>query len=501
MTASGLLAQVEGSVVNSSTGAPLAGAAIRILKEADVAYRTVSGPQGEFRIEGMATGDYTAEFSHPGFRQPDPNAVPRRPFHVAAGDPAVRLEVRMLPLARPSGRVLAGKDGPVPGADVQLLMAGTFAGQTATSSDEGNFSFDDLDPGTYVLSARASKDAPPPDADDGSRLGWVRTYYPSTGDPRAVTKIIATPGADLAGWDIHLLAVPLRRLSGRVLAPNGEPAPQVQVKLAPQDEIPGPDVEATTHTGDDGSFEFPAAQDRSWRLTAETEAGGVKLRAQMALEVAGRDVDGLQLRLAPPFTLIGKVVRVLPEGMTAPEGPRAGVILFPPEGGDHVSSAVADASGNFRIAGVVPGAYTIRPISPGPPFYLSSVKLGDRDVTEQLVELAPDSLPLTITYNSDGGGVRGAVEDCAGATVVLAPRDAALQTSAFIRQVKCQAGGRFEIAGVRPGEYDAFAFDRAPGIFELRSFAGQSANQAVHITVRAGEITTTALKVTSRQVY
>ena len=61
MAASGLLAQVEGSVVNSTTGAPLAGAAIRILKEADVAYRSISGPQGEFRIEGMATGDYTAE--------------------------------------------------------------------------------------------------------------------------------------------------------------------------------------------------------------------------------------------------------------------------------------------------------------------------------------------------------------------------------------------------------------------------------------------------------
>ena len=149
----------------------------------------------------------------------------------------------------------------------------------------------------------------------------------------------------------------------------------------------------------------------------------------------------------------------------------------------------------------MPGVYTIRPISPGPPFYLASVKLGDRDVTEQLVELAPDSLTFTITYNSDGGGVRGAVEDCAGATVVLAPRDAALQTADFIRQVNCQAGGRFEIAAIRPGEYAAFAFDRAPGMFELRSFAGRSANQAVHLTVRAGEITTTALKVTFRQVY
>ena len=56
-------------------------------------------------------------------------------------------------------------------APVRLLRAG----QTTTSGDLGSFSFDDLDPGTYVLSARASKDAPPPDADDGPHLDWVRS--------------------------------------------------------------------------------------------------------------------------------------------------------------------------------------------------------------------------------------------------------------------------------------------------------------------------------------
>ena len=191
----------------------------------------------------------------------------------------------------------------------------------------------------------------------------------------------------------------------------------------------------------------------------------------MALEVAGRDVERLQLRLAPPFTLSGKVVRKVPEGVPLPAGPAVGVMLMVRAGGDRVSHAVADASGNFRIQDVTPGVYTIRPISPGPPFYLDSVQLGTRDVTAQEVELAPDSLPVTITYNSDGGGVRGAVENCGGATVTLAPRDAALQSYEFIRQAKCQADGRFEISSVRPGEYDAFAFDRAPVFLEVASFA------------------------------
>jgi hypothetical protein len=503
MAASALLAQVEGSVVNSSTGAPLVGAFIRIDRESEseMAYHSVSGPGGEFRIEAMATGDYTAVFVLRGFRQPDRDSQPRRPFHVAALGPTVHLEARMLPLARVSGRVLTASERPVPGAAVELIRAGFPVGDTTTADKQGNFSFDEVDPGTCLLNARAPRDAPPPAAGDGLRLGWVSTFYPSTSDRLAGVRIIVTPGAELAGFDIHLLALPLRRVSGTVLSPNGEPAPNVQVTLALPDEVSGPDVETTARTGGDGSFAFPGAYDRGWRLTAEAEAAGVKLRVQTALEVAGHDVEHLHLRLAPPFALTGKVVRQVPEGVPLPAGPAVGVMLMVRAGGDHVNHAVADASGNFRIEGIAPGAYTIRPISPGPPFYLDSVQLGTRDVTEQEVELTPDSLPVTITYNSDGGGVRGAVENCGGATVVLAPRDTALQSYEFIRQASCQADGRFEISSIRPGEYDAFAFDRAPVFLEVASFAGRYANQAVRVTVRAGEMTTASLKVTPRPAY
>jgi hypothetical protein len=85
--------------------------------------------------------------------------------------------------------------------------------------------------------------------------------------------------------------------------------------------------------------------------------------------------------------------------------------------------------------------------------------------------------------------------------VVLAPRDTALQSYEFIRQASCQADGRFEISSIRPGEYDAFAFDRAPVFLEVASFAGRYANQAVRVTVRAGEMTTASLKVTPRPAY
>ena len=55
---------------------------------------------------------------------------------------------------------------------------------------------------------------------------------------------------------------------------------------------------------------------------------------------------------------------------------------------------------------------------------------------------------------------------------------------------------------MRPGEYYGFAFDRAPGLEEM--FFGFEldqglVNQAIRVTVRAGEFTVGDLRVTRRQ--
>ena len=145
--------------------------------------------------------------------------------------------------------------------------------------------------------------------------------------------------------------------------------------------------------------------------------------------------------------------------------------------------------------------YRFQPTSPGIPYYLASVEMNGRDVTGQYVEITPGTLPVTITYRADGGTVRGTVEDCNGATVVLAPRDAALQYAEFIRQSRCGQGGRFEITALRPGEYYAFAFDKPVGMLEMSTFARQWISRAVRVTVRPGEASDASLKVTERRNF
>jgi len=53
--------------------------------------------------------------------------------------------------------------------------------------------------------------------------------------------------------------------------------------------------------------------------------------------------------------------------------------------------------------------------------------------------------------------------------------------------------GHFEISNMRPGEYYAYAFDQQPAIKDLAELL---VNHAVRVTVRSGEFSGAALRVT-----
>jgi uncharacterized GH25 family protein len=486
---------VEVTVVNSDDGSPIAGVKVELAQKESAARQGSTDAQGVFRFEAVAEGEYSVELTKSGYRHLNRS---RRWIHVAAGGDPVRVEERMLRQGQLSGKV-TGAGKPVAGADLQLLLLGNFIGQVQRTDAKGEFRFQGVDPGTYILSARATRSSSPSPDQDGRRMGFVRTWYPSLPDASAAAKIVVSPGADLFGQDIELRAVPVHRVSGRVLSVNGEPAGGISVKAAPPEEFAVAEFELATKSGDDGVFEFDGLPDGNWRITAEAKADGEGLYAGLWETVAGRDLERLELRFALPIVLSGKVVRAA-TGAPAERQP-LGVMLAPREGGSRLSFSAVKADGSFRIENLVPGSYRFQPTSPGAPYYLASIEMNGRDVTGEWVEILPGTLPVTITYRADGGTVRGSVEDCGSATVVLAPRDASLQYAEFIRQERCSQNGRFEITGVRPGEYYAFAFDKGVGMLELSTFVGRSINQAVRVTVRAGEATDASLKVTQREIY
>jgi hypothetical protein len=165
-------------------------------------------------------------------------------------------------------------------------------------------------------------------------------------------------------------------------------------------------------------------------------------------------VENVQLRLAAPFSL-GGVVEF--EGPPPTEMKSGGIVL---ESATHPWSGGGQPgpSGSFVIEGVYPDRYTIAAPARVSGYYVASIRIGTREVIGEEVDLSPGMPPLRVLFKPAAGRVTGMVEKGAGSTVVLVPKMGALRTYQYIRATQCDEAGRYEITGIRPGDYYAAAF-------------------------------------------
>jgi protocatechuate 3,4-dioxygenase beta subunit len=490
-TATALAAQsVEGKAVNRVTGAPVDGVSITLNAGNSPAYKATTDAQGAFQIDGVKPGIYTP---HAGKRGYIPGGGTFRQFQVLEGGQPVTLRAEMVPMGKVSGRVLDAEGKPTHGATVQILAS--FGGPSVTTDANGNFSLQELVPATYVLSARPPKGAKAIELYGGRRIASVMTYYPGVAQRSAAGRITIEPGSEIHGQDIRLIAAPVHTIHGTALDHKGEPVAGVVIDLAdPTRFTAETDAQATSR--EDGTFEFRDMPAGEWRLSASAERDAVKLKAFQSVQVDNRDIDRFELRLALPFSIQGTVKF---EGAAASPTAMKGtaVLLVPIVGGSDFSTGRPDEDGKFTAEGIYPGRYQVNPIQPGAQFYLASIRLGEQESLDNNVEFYSNGLPLNVTYRADGGTVRGAVEDCGIATVVLVPGDLTLRRRPYIRNSKCTAKGGYEFTAVRPGEYYVLALNPSDPAFNFMSTDVDqgSLNLATRVTVRPNEATLADIKV------
>jgi Carboxypeptidase regulatory-like domain len=520
---------VEGSVINSVTGNGIPAIRVEIRAAAGkTGYTTATDAQGHFLVEGVLAGTYTASSSSPDYSLSGAPSL----FQVTAGETPAKLELRMVPLSRISGRVVDNRGEGVASAEVELIGSGRLFEESTDAT--GKFELHLL-PGAYTLSVAPPRGLkqPSPGPDDDRVMVWARTFYPGGSRPEAASKIVAQPGGVIF-VALKLQAVSVHAVRGVLLNPDGTPAPNVSITLSEETGQPVHRAESQS----DGAFEFPAVADGEWHFAAAVENDGVKLRAVRWIEMEGHDLEGVRLRISPPFTVRGQVVMEMPSGMPAPNLPS--VYLVPrgeragwqswmadwmqrPEmhfleplpanalGGDVTKQAQAevldsfqflgavsarpDAGGNFSFPNIYPGNYRIVPMPPPPPYYLDGVRVGETDLGGQEVELSSE-VPVTVLYKTNGGTVRGTVEKCASGPVLLVPQETTRQRLGFLRAAQCDSNDRYGITGVRPGEYYALAFAGDGPLPELNEGL---LKQASKVTVRAGEASLADLSAISRQ--
>ena len=156
---------VEGTIVNSATGAGIAGIGVNLEQVTTGAYRVYqarSDAEGHYRLENVQDGVYRVIYASNDYALADSREAQQ--IRIAAGE-KVRLEARMLPLPRVSGRVLDGRGNPVP--KVRVDLDGPDLVFEAETNAAGKFDIRVL-PGAIVLSAVPPADWKPPDPEPGS---------------------------------------------------------------------------------------------------------------------------------------------------------------------------------------------------------------------------------------------------------------------------------------------------------------------------------------------
>ncbi len=209
---------LDGTVVNSVTGAGIDGARINLMGKGNGRFKElVTDATGNFHISGLLPGDYSVVVQKTGFFFSPPPVYPNPgiSLHVdaAANPPHLRLE--LIPPAILRGRVF-GTDGK-PAAKVQVALGPEYEKKTITDGD-GAFVFENVQPGQISLTAFD---------------GRVRTYFPAATDPAFAEAISVRPGEDQGGYEIRLQTASVYRVRGVVLDAAGKPSANTIVRLFP----------------------------------------------------------------------------------------------------------------------------------------------------------------------------------------------------------------------------------------------------------------------------
>ena len=254
------------------------------------------------------------------------------------------------------------------------LIAASFAGITgaygAMSDRTGHFSIATIRPGTYILLPE--------------RAGFLHVQPKGSA---AIPSITIKPGEHLTGYQLEM--TPQAVISGRVVDEAGDPVQNVRVQTVPVTPgstpvmlMPAP----SPSTDDRGEFRLIGPAGKYYVQATLNSGGGPQERPEIRSDgtseaiygttfypssvrkergtvveaVAGKDVSGIEIRLARQQQM-GLAISGVVSGF--PEGPSRGYVAMQfGESAQRINSSRSTsigADGKFRFDGLQPGFYRV----------------------------------------------------------------------------------------------------------------------------------------------
>ncbi|MCG8455263.1 MAG: carboxypeptidase-like regulatory domain-containing protein, partial [Holophagales bacterium] len=397
--------RVTGKVVDSATGAPLAGAQVAS-SEGMVPVRRLlyggqatTGADGRFELEQVAKGSFDLAVAAEGYR-----LFRRAGLEMAAGG-----EVRDLLVELEKGSVLTGTVRGAGGLPVvSALVSASRESESrgipnrfpVETDARGRYRLDFLEPGSWEVSVLAEG------------------YLPGRGSVRL------EPGSTALDFELESGT----RVSGRVIDDATlAPLAGVRIHLLGQ----GESASAVSRAG--GDFEVEGVAPGQYRLQAEA-AGYSLVDPEESFEVAEIPVAGLEVRLATGARVEGRVL-----GLSFEQLSRLQIYAWGP-GASRMGSVSYD--GSYHLDGLGPGSWTVRADVSG------TGRQAQRTVAveegSRRIEL---DLDFELGYTLSGIVLRGG-KPAGGLPMTATPTETGNMVAVTSDQL-----GRFRLEGLEPGVY------------------------------------------------
>jgi protocatechuate 3,4-dioxygenase beta subunit len=518
-------ASIQGVVVKDPGDQPLKKATVQVVGEDDgaSAYTAVSDAEGRFEISSLQPGRYRIFVERTGFIEVDKNGrrLPGAALSLQAGQSVKDFQLRMLPAAVVTGRVVDQDGDPMANVEISVLHYGYSSGRreleqerSERTNDVGEFRIGGLLTGRYFISASPAPDfssAPAAKESDENvaktDLGYVTTYYPGTTDRTQATPLELHPGDEVP---IDFTLVPTRtfRVRGSVASArgSGDAMGRAVVMLHPKEFN---EIFSAAEVAKDGNFEIRGVAPGSYTITVMRSTGETAQVTHQDLEVVAADVNNLRLVPMQGSQIHGQLQI---ENSRRSDVSQLAVLLRPKGGNDNGAVVGSEqgrvkADGSFELQNVSPGTYMVT-VAGGSrslrDYFLKKVIAAGRDVTDTgLVVPSGAAFSMNVIVSPAAASILGTVLDdknqpVGNATVVAVPDPSHQGQLDRYQQAMSDQRGHFTLHGLSPGSYTVFAWEHVEeGAYYDPDFLKDYEQRGETVRLAEGARQTVLLKVLS----
>lgn len=520
-TASGT-AVVRGRVLDAATGRGLSRVQVR-------ANTNTSGPppspypwvamtdgEGRYEITGIPAGTYAIAATKQNYVRSAFGAErvegPGKRMTLTDGQVLDRIDFRLVRAGVITGRVVDEFGDPV--TDVQVmpmryqfvqgLRRLTASGRSVMTNDIGEYRIYGLTPGQYYISGTL-RNFSMGNQETTDRTGYAATYYPGTANVAEAQRLTIAPGQTITSINLTLLPIQTARVSGIVLDSQGRPMAGLSVSAMQRMGFGGFGGSGGM-TQADGKFTISGLTPGEYIIRANL-MGAMPEQAVQNLTIDGSDINDLQLMVAKPSTIRGRVT--FEQGGTPPQASTIRITAMrtdPMMGGANVT--VKDDL-TFEMS-VSAGHIFVRSPPSGPNWRLSRVWMNGIDVTDLGIDVPVNGTlsDVVVELTDHLNPISGRVTDANGAVVrdcfvIVFAQDPAAWTPGARYQGTARPGldDLFHLK-MPAGDYYAVAITEVdPGAWTDPEFLTQVRDRATKFTLAAGETKTVDLPLSPPLVF